>query len=84
MLTIQVTLTDDEGELLRSLSQCTGKTDDELIREALGLLKGHKAQCEVPDRLALLRQARGIWRDRNDLPTLSELRDEMNRDFSGN
>lgn len=32
-----------------------------------------------PDRLDRLRRARGIWKDRSDLPELSELREEMNR-----
>ncbi|HYX29340.1 MAG TPA: hypothetical protein VE863_12315 [Pyrinomonadaceae bacterium] len=31
------------------------------------------------DRLARLRKARGIWKDRNDLPNLRELRAEWQR-----
>jgi len=60
--------------LLQSMSQLTGKTEKELLHEALNLLK-----VRVENRRSLLQRARGIWRDRDDLPTLTELRSEMDR-----
>jgi hypothetical protein len=32
------------------------------------------AQCQSEDRLSLLRQARGMWKERTDLPSLTDLR----------
>jgi hypothetical protein len=71
-----ITLTESEAERLRTLSESTGKTEEELLREALDLLTAQVAQQE---RRALLNQAMGIWKDRDDLPTLDELRSEMDR-----
>jgi hypothetical protein len=67
-------LTEADCLLLQSMSQLTGKTEKELLHEALNLLK-----VRVENRRSLLQRARGIWRDRNDLPTLTELRSEMDR-----
>jgi hypothetical protein len=69
----QVNLSGSEGELLHKLAQQTGKTEGEVVREALVLFEKRLAN-EGQDRLALLRQARGIWKDRDDLPELTELR----------
>lgn len=77
----QIILTEHEGELLRSLARQTGKPERELVGEALELLV-NQVSSDREKRLAILRQARGMWKDRDDLPTLSELREEMNRDFS--
>jgi hypothetical protein len=73
-----VFLTDSELQMLHSMSQSTGKTENELLHEALDLLK---VQVDLESRRSLLGVARGIWRDRDDLPSLSDLRNEMNRDF---
>ena len=74
----QVFLTDSDHQLLHSMSQSTGRPENELLHEALDLLK---AQVDLEGRRALLRAARGMWRDRDDLPSLTDLRNEMNRDF---
>lgn len=74
----QVFLTDSEYQLLHSIAQSTGRSQNELLHEALDLLK---AQIDLEHRRELLRTARGMWRDRDDLPSLTELRNEMNRDF---
>ena len=78
----QIVLTETESELLRDLSRQTGKADDELVREALMLLKD-RLSSDHQKRLAAFRQAKGMWQDREDLPLLEQLRGEMNRDFSG-
>lgn len=71
-----VTLNESEAERLQTLSESTGKTEEELLREALDLLT---AQVAHQERRALLNQAMGIWKDRDDLPSLDELRSEMDR-----
>jgi hypothetical protein len=65
-------LTEADCLLLQSMSQLTGKTEKELLHEALNLLK-----VRVENRRSLLQGACGIWRDRDDLPTLTELRSEF-------
>jgi hypothetical protein len=37
------------------------------------------AQFQDEDRLSLLRQARGMWKDRTALPALADLRREWDR-----
>jgi predicted transcriptional regulator len=76
MVVAQVSLTDEESEALQALAERTGKTRDELLREVVVQLV---AQSRQQDRLALLRQAKGMWRDRDDLPDWRELRDEWDR-----
>jgi hypothetical protein len=70
MATEQITLTEAESETLRALSQRIGKTQEELLREAVGQLF---ARLQQQDRHALLRQARGIWKDRHDLPAPEDI-----------
>ena len=72
-------LSEQETEALRDLAQQTGKTQDELLHEAVARLL---ADVQVPNRLALLRQGRGIWKDRTDLPDLCTLRAEFDRSQS--
>jgi hypothetical protein len=49
----------------------------ELIRGAVDHML---SRSKATDRLELLREARGIWKDRNDLPDFGKLRREMDRD----
>ena len=67
-------LTESDGELLRDLARQTGKAEDEVVREALGLLLEHVSSRRV-ERLRKLRQAFGMWKDREDLPELRGLRE---------
>jgi hypothetical protein len=76
MVRTQIYLTDDAQKGLRALSRRTGLFQSELIRRAVdGLLAG---ETEI-DRAALLRQARGLWRDRSDLPAFGSVRHELDR-----
>jgi hypothetical protein len=47
-----------------------------LIREAVDHLI---IQYQHKERRALLQGAKGIWKDRDDLPSLKELREEFDR-----
>jgi hypothetical protein len=76
MTTAQVSLTDEQTEALRDLAQRTGKTEDQLLHEAIECFL---SQRNRQDRLSLLRKARGIWKDRQDLPSVRELRAEFDR-----
>ncbi len=58
------------------LAEQTGKSEDEIIREALHQFLHHSSQAH---RLILMRQARGMWKDRTDLPDFGAVRNEMDR-----
>ena len=69
-------LTEQEQAALEIMAQRMGKTPDELVHDAVKQLI---AQFQSEDRLSLLRQARGMWKDRTDLPALTDLRREWER-----
>lgn len=76
MTTAQVTLSESESLAIQAISQSKGKTQEEILHEAI---EQFLTQHQVENRLAALRQARGIWRERQDLPDLAALRNEWNR-----
>jgi hypothetical protein len=71
-----ITLTEHEQLSLRAIAQQTGKTPEELLHEAVVQFL---AQFQHTRRRALLQQARGMWQDRTDLPSLATLRREFDR-----
>ena len=73
MMTMQLTLTETEQASLMMLAQSTGKNMNDLLHEAIRTLLQEPMRN---DRRLLLRQARGIWKDRSDLPSLTTLRHE--------
>ncbi len=79
MVRTQIYLTESEQHALRALSRRMGRTQSELIREAVDRLIAHS---ETIDRRALLKQARGLWQSREDLPDLAALRREFDRSVS--
>ncbi len=78
MTTAQVILTEAEAEAeaVQALSQSKGKTQEEILHDAI---EQFLTQQKVENRLSALRQARGIWQGRQDLPDYAELRSEWNR-----
>ena len=74
MATAQVTLSEQEETTLRWMAQQTGKTEDELIHEAVEQFLQEAKQLR---RRALLQQARGMWQDRTDL---AAVRSELDRE----
>ena len=76
MLDTEINLTDQERNALQEISRRTGKTEGELVREALDQFI---AQFQNEDQRKLMQKARGIWKDRQDLPSLQELRNEWDR-----
>ena len=71
-----ITLTEQEQISLRDIAQQTGKTPDELLHEAVAQFL---TQFQQMRRRALLQQARGMWQDRTDLPSVATLRREFDR-----
>lgn len=76
MVRTQIYLTSAEQKGLRTLSKRTGRSQSDLIREAVDAYLVHD---KASDRAASLRQARGLWRDRNDLPDFAALRKSFDR-----
>ena len=69
-------LTDQQQAALQVIAEQTGKSEEELVREAVEQLID---QFDHAHRLALLRQARGMWQDRTDLPDFDAIRREFDR-----
>ncbi len=76
MIGTELNLTEQQRSALQEISRLTGKTEDELIREAVGHLI---AEFQHENRLALMQKAKGIWKERDDLPAFGDLRREWDR-----
>ncbi|MBM5817554.1 MAG: CopG family transcriptional regulator [Cyanobacteria bacterium K_Offshore_surface_m2_239] len=72
----QIYLSESERQGLEALALRSGRSQSALIREAIdNFLERHQPE----GRLARLRQARGLWAGREDLPSWSALRCELDR-----
>ena len=76
MLTAHITLTDTESQIIQDITKSTGKTQDDVLHEAI---EQFIARFTSQDRGTLLRQARGMWKDRDDLPDFETIRREWDR-----
>jgi hypothetical protein len=76
MVRTQIYLTEKEQAALRNLARQTGKKQSELIRRAID---DFIDRYQPRDRLAIMEQAWGIWKDRDDLPDFQALRREFDR-----
>lgn len=76
MIRTQIYITEAEQKALKSIAARTGTKQSELIRRAIDQFI---ARFRETDRLKLLQQARGIWKDRTDLPDFRQIRRESDR-----
>jgi len=76
MVRTQIYLTDHQREELAAIAKTVGKKQSELIREAVDRLIDEEGRNR---RKAVLREAAGIWKDREDLPDFRAIRAEWDR-----
>jgi hypothetical protein len=72
----QIYLTDREQTAVKSIARRLGKTQSEVIRTAVDRFIDRESSAS---QLDLLRSAKGLWRDRRDLPDTDVLRREWDR-----
>ncbi|OGT43572.1 MAG: CopG family transcriptional regulator [Gammaproteobacteria bacterium RIFCSPHIGHO2_12_FULL_37_34] len=78
MIRAQIYLTTHERRKLTVLAHETGKSKSELIREAIDqFIETHQAFKQ--DKLTILRAAKGLWANRDDLPDFKMLRKEFDK-----
>lgn len=72
----QIYLSEQERQGLQALALSSGRSQSALIREAIDSFLERQ---QPENRLARLRQARGLWADRENLPSWPDLRLELDR-----
>jgi len=76
MVRTQIYLTEREQAALRTLSRRTGRSQSELIRDAVDRLI---EQALPADRARAMEAAAGLWRDWQGRPDFAALRKEADR-----
>ena len=76
MVKKSVSLTEEENEALKALALKLGKKEGAILKEALEKFI-EEAQKEM--KLEKLLASKGMWKNRNDIPDLRELR--KSRDY---
>jgi ribbon-helix-helix CopG family protein len=79
MVRSQIYLTKIEKTQLNRLSRETGRSQSQLIREAIDYFI-EMSMTHSKNKLTNVKAIKGMWQDRNDLPDFKQLRDEFDRD----
>jgi len=79
MIRTQIYLTEQQRFALNKFSSKSGKKQSELIREAVDTLI---VKLDQTNRQSVLERVAGIWKDREDLPNIDNLRRTWDRNFS--
>lgn len=72
----QIYLTDEERKVLRVIAERLDRSQSEIIRNAVD---EYIARYQDENRLEHLRSARGMWKERSDLPDFEKARTELER-----
>jgi predicted transcriptional regulator len=72
----QIYLTEEERRALKSLATRLDRSQSALIRDAIDR---YVDRYQEGNRQDLLRRARGLWAERNDLPDFEAVRRELDR-----
>ena len=72
----QIYISEEQKQALDDVARTTGTSLSQLIRDAIDK---YVSQARGHERLKLLREARGSWADRKDLPDFAALRREWDR-----
>ena len=76
MIRTQIYLTETEKQQLETIARTRGVKQSELIREAVDELIEKYTPSQ---RLTRIKQTRGLWKNRTDLPALRDLRSGWSR-----
>jgi len=76
MIRTQIYLTERQRDELSAIARMSGKKQSVLVREAVDRLIDEAGRDR---REAVLREAAGIWKDREDLPDFRAVRAEWDR-----
>ena len=76
MIRTQIYLTERQRKDLYAIAKQVGKSQSELIRQAIDQ---YIETFQHQNRRSLLQQAKGMWKEREDLPDFQALRRELDR-----
>lgn len=72
----QIYLSPEQQKALKAMAAKTGRSQSELIRDAIDRFVG---QRKASERVSVIRRSAGLWKGRNDLPDFAALRREADR-----
>ena len=78
MVRSQIYLTEDERDSLKHISSDTGRSQSDLVREAIDdFIKRVANKNNIQQR----QEAFGIWKGKENIPDIEDLRSEFDRTF---